>query len=154
MAKLGSREIEVRASAGSGGGVGFALFENGNPIADDTIVCAKQRGQSKKRDFHDFVFTLVNGSGVDLRFAEAPNEAMWVKKKRFLLPLTCPTERKNHPHIDAIGVSPDRLQLTVRNHNPVKSKYRFALNFETSGTNPQAVSFDPIWANQNGGDED
>lgn len=145
MACIETRNITVHA-APNGADYDFSLSENGQDLGG-RITCESPRGKPAD-DYHEFIFTLRNDRGSKLRFEAAPATAMWVKKGWWVFAPTCPKTAHSHPHIQPVDVAKSGDQLTVRNYNPEKVKYKFALNFVTPGG--EQVSYDPIWDNQNG----
>jgi hypothetical protein len=127
--------------------VGFSM--SGYGVRNDQIRCDKDKakGGMKKSQPHVVVFELANRSSVDLQFPENPDVAMWVSDDHS----TCLDQQPANPHpvIKAVSVSDDRQQLTVENLNCAKDNFKFVLNFERN--DGKLCQYDPIWANQNGG---
>ena len=132
-------------------GVGFGM--SGYGVRQDEIRCRKDhpRHPMKKKDEHTIVFELANRSSVDLKFRSKPDDAMWVAADD----QTCPDTACHQKHVVfATHVSPDGEQLTVKNKNKDDERFKFALNFDAVIDGQKKIcQFDPIWANQNGGDE-
>ena len=138
MPSLGMRQIQVRATADASepDGVRFELFEGGAKVPGDTLRSAKGPGNSKQNDFHEFRFHL-HEHGVDLSFRKPASAAMTVVG--------------GNADIEPISVSQNGKMLDVRNFNRSAVENKFELHFETQAHPPQTVTYDPIWANQNGG---
>lgn len=148
MSKCETRNITVVATtdASESTGVRFEMYENGQNL-NHRIVSEKTNGM-KKGDHHEVVFTLDDRTGLGLEFASDPNMAMWVKRGRLGMTPHCPRKPARHDHIPPQRVSCSKLE--VHNRNPIKSKYKFALNFVREGSS-RLISYDPIWENRNGG---
>lgn len=148
MSKCETRNITVVATEDTNelSGVSFNMYENGQNL-NHRIVSEKTNGM-RKGDHHEVVFTLDDRTGLGLRFASDPNMAMWVKRGWLGMTPHCPRSPKSHRHIPPHRVAPTELE--VHNLNPIRSKYKFALNFVREG-NPRLISYDPIWENRNGG---
>ena len=133
-----------------GGGFGMS----GYGVRQDEIHCKKDnpRYRMKTSDAHTIVFELANRSSKTLRFPPNPDDAMWVAADD----QNCPGNACHQKQVVfGTGVSSDGEQLTVKNHNKDKKRFKFVLNFQETkkdGTT-QRVPYDPIWANQNGGDQ-
>lgn len=137
MPSLGMRQIQVRAARDDDApdGVRFELFEGGAKVPDDTLKSAKNSGNSKHHDFHEFRFHL-HETDVDLVFREPASAAM--------------TVAGGNADIEPISVSANRKMLDVRNFNRSEAENKFTLHFVRRATG-EPVPYDPIWANQNGG---
>ena len=130
-------------------GIGFGM--SGFGVKQDEIRCKKDnaRQRMKQSDPHTIVFELANRSKLDLRFPQNPDDAMWVAPDD----QTCPDNAQHQKQVVfATNVSADGEQLTVKNHNRDKKRFKFALNFHvTKDGQTKRIPFDPVWDNQNGG---
>ena len=153
MGKAVTRPITIRTTAVPVSpevpdGVKFEM-DDGGTITDQPIF-DKIKDQMDEDDYHKVVFTLVNGTGVDLIFPTNKLRAMWVAKGTATQAPPCPRTTAHHKDIKAQNVQP--LQLTVHNKNKDKALYKFALNFVRSDDVNQTklISYDPIYDNRNG----
>jgi hypothetical protein len=146
------RTIIVQAFEAPGKDYGVDFNLSGYGAHKEKIVCDKRKAKEgmKKTEPHVIVFELNNRTELDLAFPSDRRKAMWVSDDDSTCPETQPP--KDHPVIFATSVSPERL--TVENLNDGEADYKFTLNFhaEIDGVMTR-IPYDPIWANNNGGDE-
>ena len=94
---------------------------------------------------HLVTFHLKDGSGLKLRFAELPEDAIWVEIGK------CPEKGGNGGQISFGPVDSNRLILKVVNSNcGVECDLWYRLNFVDE--NQKEWSYDPIMKNGGGGD--
>jgi hypothetical protein len=156
-AKAVMHPVTVRATRGQGQDI---EFRGDSPVwndAENHFAFHKDRHGMKKQDYHLIEFVLDDETGEDLRFPNAPHEAMWVAKVDDLEHPVCPDRASESDYgvIEPMCVCDGGKRLIVRNDNPREEHYSFTLNFErgAEGANaaPEQVSWDPIIKNGNGG---
>ena len=134
-------------------GVDFGM--SGYGVRHDEIRCSKDKAKRglRRNKPHEVVFEIANRSSKDLLFPSDKKRAMWVSNDG----TSCPTSQPANEHavVKAVKVSDDREQLFVENANPKKESFKFALNFvdAADASESQLIPFDPVWANQNGGQQ-
>lgn len=130
-------------------GATFGMAPGANDLEFD-----KTKDKIKKKDHYTVKFTLVDNSGLNLRFVKPMENAMWVKLIPDAATVDCPTSACSLPSFYATSVT-DTV-LTVCNTDMAPEYLSFTLNFIRAGGNDansaEYVPFDPIVTNKNGGD--
>lgn len=111
----------------------------------------------RKQDYHLIEFVLDDRTGDQLRFPDAPHDAMWVARVEDMANALCPGKEtpSDYEVLEPICVCDNGLRLIVRNENPRKEQWSFTMNFVKAGQSSDDadnyVSWDPITDNHNGG---
>jgi hypothetical protein len=111
----------------------------------------------RKQDYHLIEFVLDDRTGDQLRFPDAPHDAMWVARVEDMANALCPGKETPNDYevLEPICVCDNGLRLIVRNENPRKEQWSFTMNFVKAGQSSDDadnyVSWDPITDNHNGG---
>jgi hypothetical protein len=144
--------IMVTAAPDGAGGATFTM--SGPDVNGDQIEFNKDKINGMKKKEHFLVtFTLLDNSGLNLRFVKPKEDSMWAKIVQGVTGNSCPTQGTT-PHQFRATDRTDTT-LTVKNKDDDKEYIMFALNFIPQGGNDsdpsQYVQYDPIGDNRNGG---
>jgi len=129
-------------------GATFAMAAGANDLEFD-----KGKDKIKKKDHYMVEFTLVDNSGLGLRFVKPKENAMWVKTIANPAVKDCPTSACGLPGFSPVSVTDTVLKVL---NTDMDSEYlSFTLNFIRAGGNDansaEYLPYDPIVTNKNGG---
>jgi hypothetical protein len=145
-------DITVTAASNETGGATFSM--SGPNVNGDQIEFNKDKINGMKKKEHFIVlFTLVDNSGLNLRYVKPKENSMWARVVQNVIGNLCPPQGQTPHQFRATGVTDNTL--TVRNKDDDRELIMFALNFIPHGGNDsdpsQYVQYDPIGDNRNGG---